>query len=295
MLQRVALASKPQEQSNLKFPHDMHLSKTNGVAQMARRLGSDYNFGQALECKDCHDPAPDGARFQPVDMEQDCAMCHSLAFDRVGTTLRTLRHGEPEQVVADLREFYRLRPLPRPATLSELSRRRPGSVMDVRTAVQFSRAQSVSETRADRAIRQVFSPGGACYDCHSVEAPRGRSMNYRIRPVAFSMRYMHKGWFDHKPHETEECSSCHQANASESSSDVLLPDLASCRECHGGESARKEVQSSCAMCHDYHMDGGQPAMLIRARVRGKKKAPSTIASVEPTLTGPGQAATSGAR
>ena len=207
-------------------------------------------------------------------------MCHSLDFERAGGVIRTLRHGEPEQVVADLREFYRLRPLPRPATLSELSRRRPGSVMDVRSAVQFSRAQSVSETRADRAIRAVFSRGGACFDCHSVEPPRGRSMNYRIRPVAFPMRYMHKGWFDHKPHETEKCESCHAAGASQSSSDVLLPNLASCRECHGGETARKEVQSSCAMCHDYHMDEAQPAMLIRARVRGKKKAPATAAAIE---------------
>jgi Cytochrome c3 len=283
-LQRVSLADKPREMSNLKFPHAMHLSNTNGVAQMARRLAAQNGFGQALACKDCHIPTPDGIRFQPVNMEEDCGMCHSLAFDRIDGTLRTLRHGEPDQVVADLRDFYRARPLPRPSTLSEMARRRPGDVMQVRTAVQFARAQGNAGSRAERAIRGVFSRGGACYDCHTVQAPAGRSLNYRIRPVAFSMRYMHKGWFDHKPHETEDCSSCHNANASQSSGDVLLPDLASCRECHGGEAARKEVQSSCAMCHDYHMDGGQPAMLIRARVRGKKKVPTAIAGVAPTLT-----------
>ena len=88
-VQRVSMASLPREMSNLKFPHAMHLSRSNGVAQMARRLGAQQGFGAALECKDCHDATPDGTRFQPVDMEQDCAMCHSLAFDRSGGTLRT--------------------------------------------------------------------------------------------------------------------------------------------------------------------------------------------------------------
>src|SRR3546814_4184476 len=84
VLQRVSLERHPRETSNLKFPHALHLSKTGGVAQMARRLAGDYGFGQALACKDCHDETPDGVRFQPVSMKEDCAMCHSLAFDRVG-------------------------------------------------------------------------------------------------------------------------------------------------------------------------------------------------------------------
>src|SRR3546814_15855195 len=92
---------------------------------MARRLGTDFGFGDALVCKDCHDATPDGVRFQPVNMEADCAMCHSLAFDRVGGTIRTLRHGEPEQVVADLRDFYRSRS---PAPRAGATRRRPAQV-----------------------------------------------------------------------------------------------------------------------------------------------------------------------
>lgn len=82
---------------------------------------------------------------------------------------------------------------------------------------------------------------------------------------------MHHGWFDHRAHETQTCESCHNAGASQSSRDLLLPDLASCRTCHGGETARAQVQLNCAMCHDYHMDEGAPAMLIRQRVKGKKQ------------------------
>jgi hypothetical protein len=265
LLQRSSLAQRPHEESGLKFPHAMHLSLTNGVAQMARRLSGTYGFGQALECRDCHDPSPDGTRFQPVAMEEDCAMCHSLAFDRVGGTLRTLRHGEPAQVVADLRDFYRGRGAPVPSVLAPAARRRPGDSPDLHNRIQFARGPG----SAERAIRAVFSPGGACYDCHGVEA-RG-ALDFRIRPVAFPIRYLHEGWFDHRAHATQSCSSCHAAERSNAASDLLIPDLASCRTCHGGEGSSKPVPSSCAMCHDYHMDAGAPSMLIRQRVRGKKR------------------------
>jgi predicted CXXCH cytochrome family protein len=264
-LRRVSLAQRPSEESGLKFPHDMHLSPTNGVAQMARRLGGAYGFGRALECKDCHDPSPDGARFQPVDMEQDCAMCHDLAFDRVGGTLRTLRHGDPAQVVADLRDFYRGRGAPLPSVLSPAARRRPGDAPDRRNRIQFARGPG----SAERAIRGVFSPGGACFDCHRIEARGG--LDFRIRPVAFPLRYLHQGWFDHRAHATQSCSSCHFAQRSSAASDLLIPGLATCRTCHGGEGSSKPVPSSCAMCHDYHMDAGAPSMLIRRKVRGKKR------------------------
>jgi hypothetical protein len=278
MLQRVSLASKPTEMSNLKFPHDMHLSKTNGVAQMARRLSAEHGFGQALDCKDCHDATADGVRFQPVNMEEDCGMCHSLAFDTSAGTLRTLRHGDPAQVVADLRDMFRARAPSPAATLGGMSRRRPGDEMMMRNVRQFRIGTGAG--RAERAIKAVFSPGGACYDCHVIEPPAPGTLNYEVKPVAFPIRYMHKGWFDHKAHATETCVSCHQAPTSDASSDLLLPDLASCRTCHGGESARNvDVPSGCAMCHDYHMDQGTPSMLLRQRDKGKSK-DTVVASTE---------------
>ena len=270
VLERIDLSRKPVEQSNLKFPHALHLSKTNGVAQMARRLSADHGFGQSLDCADCHDPDPAGTRFQPVDMDEDCGMCHSLAFERQGGLVRTLRHGEPAQVVADLKDFYSVRLPLLPSNLRTGARRRPTDALQARGQAQFNRAVA-NPRRAEQAIRAVFSRGGACYDCHQVEAPPRGSLAYKIQPVAFPVRYLHHGWFDHKAHQTETCESCHKAGASNSANDLLLPDLASCRTCHGGERARSKVRSSCAMCHDYHMDPGTPAMLVRQRVKGKKR------------------------
>jgi hypothetical protein len=81
-----------------------------------------------------------------------------------------------------------------------------------------------------------------------------------VVPVKLPDRYMSKGWFDHAAHDTEKCTRCHAAPTSNKASDVLLPNIASCRECHGGEAAHKEVPSSCAMCHDYHVTSGAPQM-----------------------------------
>jgi predicted CXXCH cytochrome family protein len=267
ILRRLSLAQRPREDSGLKFPHDLHLSKTSGVAQMARRLGARYGFGRSLACKDCHDPAPDGARFQPVDMEQDCAMCHDLAFDRSGGITRTLRHGDPAQAVAELRDFYRGRGAALPSVLVPAARRRPGDAPDLRNRIQFARGPG----SAEQAIRRIFSPGGACFDCHRVDAPPPGSLDFRIRPVAFPTRYLRKGWFDHRAHATQSCTSCHGAERSSAAFDLLIPGVASCRTCHGGEGSSKPVPSSCAMCHDYHMDAGAPSMTIRRKVRGKKR------------------------
>jgi hypothetical protein len=61
---------------------------------MAARLGKQYDFGQALECKDCHVKTPDGVGFKPIDMEQNCSQCHNLGIEKIGNTVRTLRHGD---------------------------------------------------------------------------------------------------------------------------------------------------------------------------------------------------------
>ena len=50
----------------------------------------------------------------------------------------------------------------------------------------------------------------------------------------------------------------------------MLPNVASCRDCHGGETTSLPVPSNCAMCHDYHMDQGVPDALLRQQVRGRR-------------------------
>ena len=256
---RASLNARPMDDSGLKFPHDIHLSARGGVARMARTLGAEKGYGDALACKDCHRPTADGVRFLPVDMERDCQSCHSLAFEKIGGTVRTLRHGEPDQVIADLRAYYRSTPPAQPFALGGMARRRPGDYAQGRVYHAYFGAQAARPSRADDAIRAVFSKGGACYDCHIVTAPGAKgSASWSVTPVNQPMRYMMNGGFDHKAHSTETCESCHAAGKSHDARQLLLPGIDSCRTCHGGEKSKAPVPSSCAMCHSYHIGDGAP-------------------------------------
>jgi hypothetical protein len=72
---------------------------------------------------------------------------------RSAAPTRTLRHGSPEQVVADLREYFRGRVPPRPSILGPDARRRPGDVMQIRNTIQYARAVQGAGSAADQAIR----------------------------------------------------------------------------------------------------------------------------------------------
>ncbi|MFM9851685.1 MAG: cytochrome c3 family protein [Sphingomonadaceae bacterium] len=283
VVQRISLDARPAEESGLKFPHAIHLSKTNGIARMAQTMAREQGFGASLACKDCHTPSADGTRFQPVSMESDCQMCHSLAFDQIGGTLRTLRHGEPAQVIADVRAYYRSTTPVRPINLGGMVRRRPGNYSAVQTAQDYMIGVRAWPGQADGAVRALFTKGGACFDCHATNlTPAG----WNIRKVVQTDRYLMKGWFDHNAHKGETCQSCHGAERSNKASDVLLPDLASCRSCHVGEGGaalhpvKTPVESSCAMCHDYHVDDGAPWRTKNEadKARGRNRFPAMIAN-----------------
>ncbi|TRW14836.1 cytochrome c3 family protein [Glacieibacterium frigidum] len=238
LLTRVSLDAKPRENSGLKFPHKLHLAADGGVARMASEQGQ----GARLDCADCHTPDADGVRFVGVDMEKNCASCHDLAFarDRSGV-VRTLPHGRPEQVVGIMRDFYRAQG--GPSTF--VDRRRPGIVRTV--------AGGSAGARGDAAVRAVFSRGGACFDCHAVTPPsRAGALDFGIAPVSLADHYLPKGQFPHKRHTAVKCESCHAAATSSTASDVLLPGVASCRECHGKVTAGATVPATCDTCHGYH-------------------------------------------
>lgn len=262
---RVEISRAIRDNNGLKFPHDVHLRQNGGVARMAINLRVNTRGMSGLDCASCHRPTPDRVGFQPVDMERDCQSCHSLAFESVGGVTRTLRHGEPDQVIADLYAYYRSTPPTRPLSLGGMARRRPGGYSEGEVYNIYFRETAVRPSRADEAVRAVFSRGGACYDCHTITPPAAGNRNWRVTPVHQASRYFQHGWFDHRPHDAasvrgkvtagqSECSYCHDAGRSNMASQLLVPGIANCRECHGGENSGADVESPCASCHEYHAD-----------------------------------------
>lgn len=246
-LTRVSLDDSPREASGLSFPHNKHLDPRGGVARMALTLSAERGYGSGgLQCADCHHKTPDGVRFEPIRMERDCGSCHSLAFDRVGGVVRTLRHGNVDQMAADLAAS------PPSAQPIVTGRQRPGEYAN--TGTYFARF--TPPARGVGTVGRALSRDGICGECHTAAASGGR---FSVVPVTQVTRFMTHGWFDHAAHKQEKCTSCHKAQQSATSADVLLPDLRACRTCHLGEDAAKaEVPSSCAMCHDYHLSAAAP-------------------------------------
>jgi hypothetical protein len=253
---RVSLASHPRQWDGLRFPHDVHLDPRGGVARMAVTLGKASGYGAALDCDDCHHPTADGARFLPVNMEHDCEACHSLVYDKVGPTFRTLRHGDIAQMQADLVASDRSGHAP-----VVTGRRRPGEYAP--GGLYYGNFAGGSGL-----VARAMAPDGVCGECHFASRSDGR---LGVMPVTQPARFFAHGWFSHADHRQEKCESCHAAKTSKASSDLLLPGIGKCRECHLGEDSRKaKVPSGCVMCHSYHPREGAPASLERIAMRERE-------------------------
>ena len=260
---RVSLSDKPVEQSGLKFTHDEHMDDQGGVARMAISLAK---YGAPLECSDCHaDWTEDGliqqiaetggkpsdyGDFAPVVMEDSCESCHSLVFDRVGGAFRNLRHGDVDDLMADLATMDR-----GPRQPVATGRTRPGQfAQGGRYYSNFGRPMS-----AYISVNRALERTGVCGECHIPTTTNGRR---DITPVNLPHRFLWRGYFNHSAHDKDadgkvvaECVDCHETGKSNKATDLLIPDLESCQECHKGETAVQTPEitpSSCAMCHGYH-------------------------------------------
>ena len=244
---RAAAGSTPVERSGLVLPHDVHMNPRGGAARMAVSLAQ---YRSPLECKDCHAATADKVSFKPVEMEQACEACHSLVSGRTpGGALSKLRHGSVKNLAEDL---ARISTGPRPRLAP--GRQRPGQL----SSASPYHADFGRPVRAYIGISNALSVGGVCTECHL--PTRGPTGQADLMPVNFPDRFLTSGYFSHAAHTKQKCTDCHAAETSKLASDLLMPDLKSCRTCHLGATAVKTakiVPSDCAMCHAYHVPSGQ--------------------------------------
>lgn len=244
---RQGSAEAQRQDSGLKFPHALHLAAKGIDAPGGTRQ---------LACGDCHQPTADRSGFLPVRMEAHCSDCHRLDLDP-DDPAQELPHGKPEQVVRIVRAHYAAQALTgRVAAPAEpAARRRPGAA----SVAPIGRTAAWAEARAEQALRDVFERR-TCFSCHTVTRDGPPESPWRIAPVAPQRLAFAGAVFPHSAHETEGCGSCHAAQQSKQSEDVLLPDIARCRDCHGDTGALRETPSSCQSCHAYHTHPPSPAI-----------------------------------
>jgi predicted CXXCH cytochrome family protein len=232
------------DRSNLKFDHAVHLDPAGIVTPSGRRL---------VECAECHQPEPGGARMRPIRMVDHCATCHALSFDP-DDPRRTVEHGKPEAVLQTLIEYYSARLLGDEADESEQRLRRPGRAL---TRADRDRAAAEARVQAMQVAEDLFERR-ACVNCHEVTRTKDRRAPWRVEPVRLTKRFFPHANFSHKAHDTSRCSSCHAAVESTQSADVLIPAIDTCRGCHGSAVERRntasQAPSTCIMCHSFHFE-----------------------------------------
>ncbi|HCC43685.1 MAG TPA: hypothetical protein DEQ32_04775 [Gammaproteobacteria bacterium] len=257
------------EVSNLKFPHDVHMD-SEGL------MGPDGTVNMA--CGDCHTPEKGGMRMQTVTMENHCASCHELTFDP-DVPDRVVPHGNPTDLINMLRGYYAyqyfqqndsddayqaIRVAPEPTRQA----RRPGARRQSIAGFQrelpaqagAQEAKSFVDDRVDEAASTLFEKR-TCVICHEL-AETSRDGRWEVIPVKLTADWMPLAEFTHDPHKTMACEDCHEASTSNVAADVLMPDIDSCRTCHGGEHTENKLQSTCIACHGFHLDNQAPMSVL---------------------------------
>lgn len=250
--ERLEIGSQPGpvDRSNLKFPHAKHLQE--------KGMRSPEGEGRVqLTCGDCHRPETGGVAMLPVRFETACASCHRLQFEPSAPE-RVMPHGdvaaaklfvEDTYAALALRGGYKAEETDAPAVV----RRIVGSEM---TEDERQEALQWADSKASEVLDGRYGRG-LCGQCHEIDKGDGLR-DWTVAPVHLTTRWLPKGYFTHKAHEDRSCTTCHAAPESDSSRDVLLPSIAVCQDCHGGEFASGKTRTACTDCHGFHREDMMP-------------------------------------
>jgi hypothetical protein len=221
-----------------------------------------------------------GAFMLPITYENQCKACHPTTFDpkikqaaphRVQPAELTefLRQVYARQYLLDNPTFDRKVPLDTPP----LPGKRPADpqeVVEARTAIETSvrSARLLLLGAEDPDKKEAFLQGKqSCTECHGYV---GEGKTRRVLPSAIPDIWQAHARFNHVSHRAMDCRACHanayafqddnktpNPTASVKKDDVLIPNVANCRQCHApartenGE-PRGGVRHNCTDCHNYH-------------------------------------------
>ena len=207
----------------------------------------------------------------PILYARQCAGCHAkdLQFDKRFD--QAAPHDKPEVVQAFLVQKYTDYFATHPGALSEAvapERILPGK-MKLPLPVPHNR-QEWMDQQLMLADRLLFDKG--CKLCHVMLAAKvmdgeqlsGNDMAGKITDAkeplpavaksSIPARWFQHAEFNHDSHRLLTCTACHtRTPESRDTADILLPGIASCRNCHEDGGPRHDAASGrCSECHSYH-------------------------------------------
>ena len=258
-----------------------------------------------LDCASCHvldagdqgltnRARSSGLYMQPVNYDVHCKACHPLTFDEKikGPDNRPLalpHHVQPADVDRLLwgayAEFWTAdKPAlknwvnERPTSSRPLPGKPPAGVAETAQMIEkdFKDAMlNLTKTKADGAKTYLLSGKTSCTECHYLKSPEAGG-SFTVEPVNVPEQWFEHARFSHVSHRAMKCQDCHTgATESIKAEDVLIPDIANCKQCHGpqkhaGDTQLGGVRSDCTTCHSYH-NGEEARMGIGARRRDPKQ------------------------
>lgn len=193
-------------------------------------------------------PSHNQAYMPPPEFAKHCAACHTLQFDRRFGN-EQVPHDKPEAVHAFLLKRFSGYIAAHPDAVHEVdppNRQIPERVRIPRVA---RNATEWVEFRVDDAEWLLYAK--TCKQCHTLKPATGPLP--AVAKSNFTARWLSHGEFDHHAHRMMSCTTCHSRTPqSRETTDVLLPGIQTCQQCHREDKPKEAAEGRCFECHQYH-------------------------------------------
>lgn len=250
-----------QDPTVLKFDHAKHVDRLKDrFGEMNDRCRSCHNYGQApLPPRLAGAPAAataeastrptvqnystDHRYMQRVNFQSHCAACHSLEMKRelavppaMRRKLQELPHGNPQLVRNKLMASF------------------PKSRFDEKLLLEMiadvhGQCALCHEVTSKPPAPGTLPRGGGATPARENLAQTWLELTETGIPQSSQRRWFPRAEFNHEAHDRLDCTRCHtNAASSARASDLLLPGLAGCVQCHKPEGGT--APAACQTCHN---------------------------------------------
>ncbi|MBY0524357.1 MAG: hypothetical protein K2R98_13205 [Gemmataceae bacterium] len=263
-----------------------------------------------LDCASCHvsdvgdfpktlqqfgdTPRGTGAHMQPIVYENQCKACHPLTLEngKDAQPLSVPHRLQPDQVNEFLTNTYTAYYLDGNPKLLDapfvMPLVKPGQMPKPRPELEKVRTVIAEKVLASE--KMLYLGKQTCGECHTYSGPgavtpdslsAGKAPDFQIMVPRVPDVWYTSARFNHTSHRALNCKDCHaraypdSPDASTVGTDVMLPGIANCVQCHAPEShwGGKRLggpRFDCTECHSYH-HGDEPLQGIGAAARGAKR------------------------
>ena len=267
------------DRATLRFNHAAHLKAerdTSGKLVVGLRSNDGKTVDFSKNCNACHEPDDSGAYMKPVRFDSHCRQCHPLLFDNRNNPGRQAPHVAADLVRGWFTERFTLAAVEESDgglrtgdnRAEQTGRVFPGradrSLLDPSQAKSVAQRVRAAEAVVQQHVHTLFGheAKGGCRYCHLID---GSGANWKVVSPEIPDRWMSHSRFRHDSHRSMECGQCHgDVAVSRRTSDILMPSIATCRDCHAArptntQFARATVgaRSDCVECHVYHGRDGR--------------------------------------